>query len=49
MSLARPPRPDRDCLRPVADTLILEEILEVGAHRPVAHAKSLRDLFIGQP
>ena len=29
--------------------MILEEILEVGAHRPVAHAKSLRDLFIGQP
>ena len=49
MSLGRPPRPDRDRLRSVADSLIHKEILEVGAHRPVGHAKSPRDLFIGQP
>src|SRR5438105_8185632 len=49
MSLSRPPRPDRDRLRPVADALIHKEILEVGAHRPVADAKALRDLFIGKP
>ena len=48
MSLGRPPRPDRDRLRSVADALIFEQILEVRAHRPVGHAKSPRDLFIGQ-
>src|SRR5205823_5737353 len=48
MSLSRPPRPDRDRLRAVADPLIRKQILEVGAYRPVGDSKSPRDLFIGQ-
>src|SRR5438128_11803989 len=40
--------PQRDRLRSVTDPPIVEELLEMGAHRSVRDAQSLRDLLVGQ-
>src|SRR3982074_320088 len=39
-------RPEGDRLRPVTDPPIMEQLLEVGAHRPMGHPQSLGDLLI---
>src|ERR1700730_6503479 len=38
--------PEGNCLRPVTDPAVIEQLLEVGAHGSVRHAESLRDLLI---
>jgi len=40
--------PQGDCLRPVTDSPIAEEFLEVGTHRPKRDAQAFRDLLVGQ-
>ena len=42
-------RPERDRLGPVTDPPVVEEFLEVRAHRPVRHAQPPGDLLVGEP
>src|SRR3984893_133510 len=42
-------RPQRDRLRPGTGSPARKQFLEVGAHRSVRHAQSLRDLLVGEP